>query len=137
VNCPEHGIGVEHIPWSAGKRPVTIAMMGFLARWARRLSWRETARVFQVSWEAVYRSVDWYVQWGLAHRILEAVEAIGVDEIHWGKGLRADNFLTVIYQIDRHCRRLLWVGPRRTQASLRRGLAASDRRSSRGEVCLQ
>jgi transposase len=32
--------------------------------------------------------------------------------------------LTVIYQIDRHCRRLLWVGSRRTQATLRKGLAA-------------
>lgn len=123
VNCPEHGIGVEPIPWSAGKRPVTLTMMVFLARWARRLSWRETARAFQTSWEAVYRSVDWFVQWGLAHRQLEGVEAIGVDEIHWGKGLRSENFLTVIYQIDRHCRRLLWVGPRRTQASLRLGLA--------------
>jgi transposase len=99
-------------------------MMDFLARWARRLSWRETARTFQVSWEAVYRSVDWVVQWGLAQRKLEDIEALGVDEIHWGKGLRAENFLTVIYQIDAHCRRLLWVGPRRTQASLRRGLAA-------------
>ena len=124
VECPEHGIGVEHIPWSAGKRPVTLAMMVFLARWARRLSWRETARTFQTSWESVYRSVDWFVQWGLAHRTLEQVKAIGIDEIHWGKGLRSENFLTVIYQIDRHCRRLLWVGPRRTQAALRCGLAA-------------
>jgi transposase len=62
------------------------------------------------------------VQWGLAHRKLDGVESIGVDEIHWGKSKRADNFLTVIYQIDRHCRRLLWVGKRRTQATLRRGL---------------
>jgi transposase len=124
VNCPEHGIGVEYVPWSNGKRPLTVAMMGFLARWARRLSWRETAAVFHVSWEAVYRSVDWVVQDGLAHRQLDGVTAIGVDEIHWGKGKGADNFLTVIYQIDRHCRRLLWVGPRRTQATLRRGLAA-------------
>jgi transposase len=124
VNCPAHGIAVEHIPWSIGKRPVTRTMMVFLARWARRLSWRETARTFQTSWEAVYRSVDWLVQWGLAQRKLEGVEALGVDEIHWGKGLRSENFLTVIYQIDAHCRRLLWVGPRRTQASLRRGLAA-------------
>jgi transposase len=46
------------------------------------------------------------------------------DEIHWGRGLKADNFLTVIYQIDRHCRRLLWVGRRRSQATLRRGLKA-------------
>jgi transposase len=124
VACVEHGVVVEHIPWSDGKRPVTCAMMGFLARWARRLSWRETAQVFQISWEAVYRSVEWFVQWGLAHGELQGVEAMGVDEIHWGRGLRADNFLTVIYQIDAHCRRLLWVGKRRSKASLRRGLKA-------------
>ena len=124
VECAEHGIVVEHIPWSDGKRPVTCAMMGFLARWARRLSWRETARAFQTSWEAVYRSVEWFVQWGLAHRELRGVESIGVDEIHWGRGLKADNFLTVIYQIDAGCRRLLWVGRRRSQATLRRGLRA-------------
>ena len=64
------------------------------------------------------------MQWGLAHRKLEGIESIGVDEIHWGKSKRADNFLTVIYQIDSHCRRLLWVGKRRTKATLRRGLAA-------------
>ena len=124
VQCPEHGVVVEHLPWSNGKRPITCAMMGFLARWARRLSWRETARVFQTSWESVYRSVEWFVEWGLAERKLEGVEAIGVDEIHWGHGLRADNFLTVIYQIDGHCRRLLWVGQRRAEATLRRGLKA-------------
>lgn len=124
LECSEHGVGVEHIPWSAGKRPVTTAMMVFLARRARRLSWRETARAFQTSWEAVYRSVDWFVHWELAQRQLEGVEALGIDEIHWSKGLRSENFLTVIYQIDAHCRRLLWVGPRRTQAALRRGLAA-------------
>ena len=33
VECPEHGVVVEHIPWSEGKRPITTAMMGFLARW--------------------------------------------------------------------------------------------------------
>jgi transposase len=124
VECAEHGIVVEHIPWSDGKRPVTCAMMAFLARWARRMSWRETARVFLTSWEAVYRSVEWFVEWGLAHRQLRGVESIGVDEIHWGHGLKADNFLTVIYQIDAGCRRLLWVGKRRSQATLRRGLKA-------------
>jgi transposase len=123
VQCATHGVVIEHVPWSNGKRPVTIAMMCFLSRWARRLSWRETARAFHTSWECVYRSVEWFVQWGLAHRQLENVQSIGVDEIHWGKSKRADNFLTVIYQIDSHCRRLLWVGKRRTQATLRRGLA--------------
>ena len=124
VQCPEHGVVVEHLPWSEGKRPVTLTMMCFLSRWARRLSWRETARVFQTSWECVYRSVEWFVQWGLEHRKLGGVRSIGVDEIHWGQGRRANSFLTVIYQIDRHCRRLLWVGRRRTQRTLRQGLAA-------------
>jgi transposase len=124
VNCPEHGVVVEHLPWSEGKRPVTRAMMGFLARWARHLSWRQTAQSFQTSWDCVYRSVEWFVQWGLAHRQLEGIEAIGVDEVHWGKNKRADGFLTVIYQIDSQCRRLLWVGRKRTQATLRQGLAA-------------
>ena len=124
VECPEHGIIVEHIPWSAGKRPLCTAMMIFLARWGRRLSWKETAQIFGTSWEAVYRSVDWFVQWGLAHRVLEGVQSIGVDEIHWGKGLKSANFLTVIYQIDRHCRRLLWVGPKRTMRTLHKGLDA-------------
>ena len=62
--------------------------------------------------EAVYRSVEWFVRWGLDQRRLEGVESLGVDEIHWGCGLRADNFLTVIY---RH----LW--PQCLQAPLQRG----------------
>src|SRR5580693_6255877 len=86
------------------------------------MSWRAVARTFHTSWEAVYRSVEWFVQWGLAHRDLRGVTAIAVDENHWGRGKRADQFLTVIYQIDAPCRRLLWVGRRRTQATLRRGL---------------
>ena len=124
VNCPEHGVVVEHVPWSAGKRPVTLAMMCFLSRWARRLSWRETARVFGTSWQCVYRSVEWFVEWGLANRVLAGIKAIGVDEIFWGRGRKSEAFLTVIYQIDGHCRRLLWVGRKRTQATLRRGLEA-------------
>jgi len=124
VRCPEHGVVIEHVPWSDGKRPVTLAMMVFLSRWARRLSWRETARVFGTSWECVYRSVEWFVDWGLAHRVLTGISAIGVDEIFWGRGHRSEAFLTVIYQIDGHCRRLLWVGRKRTQATLNRGLDA-------------
>jgi transposase len=114
LRCPEHGVAVEHIPWSQGKRPVTTAMMGFLARWARRLSWRETSRTFQTSWEWVYHAVEWFVEWGLAHRQLKGVASIGIDEIHWGPGKRANCFLTAIDQIDGHCRRLLWVVTRRS-----------------------
>ena len=103
-----------YIPWSEGKRPISTAMMGFLARWARPLSWRQTARAFQTSWEAVYRSVEWFVQWGLAHRCLEGVQAIGIDEISIGKGHRD---LTLI--LDRETRRVVFVGDGKAGDALR------------------
>ena len=56
--------------------------------------------------------------------MLTDIKAIGVGEIFWGRGRNREAFLTVIYQIDGHCRRLLWVGRKRTQATLNRGLDA-------------
>jgi len=109
---------VEKLPWCEGKRPLTLGMMALLAMWAKRLSWLETARAFKVSWEAVFRSVEWTVEWGLKHRELGRVEAIGIDELPRGRS----GFLTVIYQIDEGLRRLLWVGPKRTEATLQAGL---------------
>jgi transposase len=43
------------------------------------------------------------------------VESIGVDEILWQRGHR---YLTVVYQIDAQCRRLLWVGLDRKKETL-------------------
>jgi transposase len=97
-------------------------MIGFLARWARWLSWREAATALQTSWESVYRSVEWFVENGLAYRLLQGIEAIGVDEIHWGHRMKVENSLTLIYQIDAGCRRLLWIGKRRLERTLRLGL---------------
>ena len=114
--------GVEWIKWSAGKSSYAIPLMHSLARWARRLSWKEVAAVFQVSWDAVYRSVEWLVGYGLQHRTLDEVSPIWVDELHWGKGKTSANFITALYQIDAGMRRLLWVGRTRTQATLARGL---------------
>lgn len=124
VVCQEHGIRVEGMPWNEGKRPWTLAMMVFLARWGRRMSWKEVSTVFRVSWEAVYRSVAWIVGWGLSRRVLDGVRAIGVDELHWRKGKQAKNFVTLIYQVDAGRRRLLWVGLRRTQRAFLQGLKA-------------
>jgi transposase len=121
VVCPLGGPKVEAMPWNKGKHPYAEAFMLFLAGWARRLSWKETARVFGVSWDAVRRSVEWVVEWGLAHRSLAGVRAVGIDELHWGRGKKSANFVTLIYQIDAGARRLLWVGHRRKEATLRKG----------------
>ena len=119
VDCPTCGVVVERVPWAEGKSRLTTAYQWFLAGWARRLSWQETAAVFHTTWEHVRDSVRHAVAWGLVHRELTGVTAIGVDEIQWRRG---HHYLTLVYQIDDGCRRLLWIGRERTDESLRRGL---------------
>jgi transposase len=114
VNCPQCGVKVERVPWAEGKHRLTTAYQWFLARWAKRLSWQEVATVFGTSWNTVYRSVSQAVAWGLAHRSLDGIEAIGVDEVQWRKGHR---YLTLVYQIEAGCKRLLWIGKDRTAKS--------------------
>ena len=117
VDCPRCGVMVEQIPWAEGKHHLTHAYAVFLARWARRLSWREVSLIFKTSWENVYRSAAWVVEYGLKHRSLDGITAIGVDEVQFQKGHR---YLTVVYQIDQDCRRLLWIGKDRTTKTLLR-----------------
>ncbi len=115
VNCKRCGVTVESVPWAEGKQTLTNTYMHFLATWAKRLSWQEVATVFMTSWEKVFRSVEWAVQWGLTHRDLSSIRAIGVDEVLWQRGHK---YLTVVYQIDTECKRLLWVGKDRTVRTL-------------------
>ncbi|MEJ2033262.1 MAG: ISL3 family transposase [Deltaproteobacteria bacterium] len=116
VSCPRCGVKVERVPWAEGKNHLTTTYAWFLARWAKRLSWKEVAVAFQTTWDNVHRSVKMAVTWGLAHRGLEGVTSIGIDEIAWKKGHK---YLTLVYQIDAGCKRLLWVGRERTQKTLR------------------
>jgi len=112
VHCRRcEAVVVEEVPWGDGKRTLTRAYMLFLARWARRLSWKETAEAFRTSWEKVFDAVEHVVAFGLENRKLGAIDAIGVDEIQYAKGHK---YLTLVYQIDLDVTRLLWVGKERT-----------------------
>ena len=114
VQCAACGVKVEQVPWAMGKHTLTRAYMLYLAHWARKLSWQETARSFHTSWEKVCQAVEYVVQWGLEHRQWGAIRAIGVDEIQYGRG---HQYLTLVYQIEAGCVRLLWVGKDRTAES--------------------
>ena len=117
VACPTCGVRVEKVPWCDGKNHLTTTYRWFLAGWAKRLSWKGVACAFRTTWQNVFRSAKHAVSWGLAHRSLEGVAAIGVDEIQWQRGHK---YLTLVYQIDEDCRRLLWVGKDRTAKTLLR-----------------
>ena len=127
VNCRRCGIvAVEDVPWGDGKRTLTKAYMLFLARWARRLSWKETAEAFRTSWDKVFDAVEHVVTFGLEHRVLGQIDAIGVDEIQYAKGHK---YLTLVYQIDLDVTRLLLGGPRKNHRILSRILHRHRRRT--------
>lgn len=117
VRCLTHGIKVEALPWGQGKERKTFSYQTYLACWARRLSWKETAVIFETSWDTVSRAVKSVVDYGLARRSLDGVTEIGIDEIAVFKGHK---YLTLVYQLNAGARRLLWCGPERRVKTLLR-----------------
>jgi len=117
VSCKKCGIKVEAVPWSDGKSKLTTPLKLFLARWARKLSWKEVAESFNVSWESVFRSVKYVVEYGMEHRSLDGIAAIGIDEVKYKIGHK---YLTLVYQIDEGMKRLLYIGQDRKAKTLLR-----------------
>jgi transposase len=115
VDCAECGVTVEQVPWCQGKQTHTRTYKWFLAHWARRLSWQETARVFGTSWQRVFQAVRYAVMWGIVHDKWRDVFTLGVDEIAWRKG---HSYLTMVYQLDEGRKRLLWVSQDREKKTL-------------------
>jgi transposase len=116
VDCKRCGVTVEMVPWGEGKNRLTTTYRWFLSTWAKRLSWSEVASIFRTSWDSVCRAVEHAVDWGLAHRDLSGLTAVGVDEVAWGRG---QTYLTLVYDIGSEGKRLLAVAGERTEASLR------------------
>ncbi len=65
VNCKTCGVKVESLPWCEGKHQLTTTYRLFLARSAKRLTWKEVAEVFHTSLESVYRSICYVVEYSL------------------------------------------------------------------------
>lgn len=116
VNCKRCRVTVEMVPWCDGKNQLTTTYRWYLATWAKRLSWAEVGSIFRTSWDSVRRAVEHAVEWGLAHRDLSDVTALGVDEVAWAKG---HTYLTLVYDIGGETKRLLAVAEDRSEASLR------------------
>jgi transposase len=107
IECATGGVVAEYVPWSTGKSPLTTSYAWFLSEWAKLISMEEVARQFKSSWHYVFSAVAMAVAWGREHMDLSNITAIGVDEIYWSK---KSGFMTLVYQIDNHCKRLLWCG---------------------------
>jgi transposase len=85
--------------WKTILNRVTNYNKWYLAKWARRMSWKEISEAFCVSWDRVFEAVKHAVHWGLAHRSLDDITAIGVDEVQWHRG---HQYQTVVYQLKEY-----------------------------------
>jgi len=116
VDCKQCGVTVELVPWCDGKNHLTTTYRWYLASWAKRLSWSEVGSIFRTSWDSVCRAVEHAVEWGLAHRDLSGITALGIDEVAWQRG---HTYMTLVYDISGATKRLLAVAENRTEVSLR------------------
>ena len=114
VGCPRcAGVHVESMPWVRGKQQMTHALLVTLATWARALPWEQVARLFRCSWGTVATAVEEAVAVGLAHRDLDHLTHIGIDEISRKRG---HVYVTNVYDLAR--KRLVWSGEGRTTDTL-------------------
>jgi len=84
ADCAMDGALVEFLPWAVGKEHQTTTYKVYLARWARRLSWKETAGLFKTSWDSVFRAVSSVVKYGLAHQNFSGIkQTVGSGSSCW------------------------------------------------------
>lgn len=89
VNAPRCAkVQVAKKTWADGKQHGTKSRTAFLANWNRRRPWRNIARIFHVSWEAVPRAVDLLVARHRAAAGQVGMGALGVDETAYRSGYR-------------------------------------------------
>ena len=114
VSCPRcEGVHVETMPWVSGKQRMTRALMVTLSTWARALPWQQVSRLFRCSWGTVASAVEEAVVYGLAHRALDNLTHIGIDEISRKRG---HAYVTNVYDLER--KRLVWSGEGRSKETL-------------------
>src|SRR5580700_1369956 len=65
--------------------PCSGSTVAVAALWPSK-KWKETAEAFRTSWDKVFDAVEHVVTFGLEHRTLGQIDAIGVDEIQYSKG---------------------------------------------------
>jgi len=106
IECPEHGVKTEYLPWADGRSRFTEGFnneVAFMALNAPKtvvsrymgVNWRTTGNCVKASHDRIEPDVN---------QRLRGVRRICVDETSWKKGHR---YITVVYDIDRN--RVIWI----------------------------
>jgi transposase len=116
VTCKVHGVVVAHVPWARHGAGHTRAFDDTVAWLATTTSASTICRLLRVAWRTVGTIITRVGAEAVAARDpLARLVRIGIDEVSYKRGHR---YLTVV--VDHDTRRLVWAGPGREKATLRR-----------------
>jgi transposase len=103
VDCPEHGILVEAVPFARHRSGFTRDFEDVTAYLATKTDKSTIARFLRIDWDTVGRICERVVATGLDEDRLDGLVNIGVDEISWRKHHR---YLTLV--TDHTRRKVVW-----------------------------
>lgn len=113
--CPEHGVRTEAVPFARPGSHFTIDFEDLAGWLATTMDKTALCRLLRVDWDTLGRIITRVSEEKLDPQRLDALGAIGVDEVSWKK---RHHYLTLIS--DHRRRRIVWGASGRDAATLDR-----------------
>jgi transposase len=113
VECREHGVRVEQVPWAAHDSHFTREFEELVAWLAQRMDKSATCRLMAINWRTVGTIVERVVAQRLDARRLEELYIIGVDEL---SHRRHHQYVSVV--VDHLKSRVVWMGEGKGELTL-------------------
>jgi transposase len=115
VECREHGVRVEQVPWAEHDSHFTREFEEMVAWLAQRMDKSATCRLMGINWRTVGTIVERVVEQRLDERRLEELYVIGVDE---PGHKRHHHYISLV--VDHLKSRVVWVGEGKGEQTLHR-----------------
>ena len=106
IECPEHGIRAEYVPWADGNSRFTESFNNEVAWMALQMSKSAVSTLMGINWRTVgncIKAAHDRIEPDISAR-LHGLRRICVDETSYRKG---HSYITVVYDMDRN--RVVWI----------------------------
>ena len=93
IECPDHGVLNEAVPWAAAGSLFTLDFETWVAWLAREMNKTAVAALAKISWPTVGTIISRFVERNIDKKRLEDLFVIGLDEVSYRKGHK---YITVV-----------------------------------------
>jgi transposase len=113
LDCPEHGVVTETVPWAEHDSKFTRDFEDLVAWLAREMNKTAVKTLMHIAWTTVGNIIERVVARKLDPSRLQRLYRIGIDEVSYRKGHK---YLTVV--ADHETGDPVWIGEGRSQATV-------------------